>query len=93
VVATSADGGRVLISVTDNGEGLAGDDAAKLTERFARGQGSTGGVGGTRRFGLGLSLVREVAAAHGGSLTVAEAAGGGVLAVIDLPALSDVDHL
>lgn len=92
-VATSSEAGRVIISVTDNGEGLAGDDAAKLTERFARGQGSTGGVGGTRRFGLGLSLVREVAAAHGGSLTVAEAAGGGVRAVIDLPALSDVEHL
>ncbi len=93
VVATSACAGRVLISVTDNGEGLAGDDAAKLTERFARGQGSAGGVGGTRRFGLGLSLVREVAAAHGGSLTVAEADGGGVRAVIDLPRLIDVERV
>ncbi|MGS0685388.1 sensor histidine kinase [Nakamurella sp. GG22] len=93
VVASAADAGRVLISVTDNGEGLAGDDAAKLTERFARGQGSAGGVGGTRRFGLGLSLVREVAAAHGGALTLDEAQGGGVRAVIDLPTLTDMERL
>ena len=44
----------MLITVTDDGEGLAGDDADRLTERFARGQGSGGGVGGGRRFGLGL---------------------------------------
>jgi signal transduction histidine kinase len=78
VIVTTADhGDRVLITVTDDGEGLSGDDAARLTERFARGQSSIGGVGGGRRFGLGLSLVREVAAAHGGT---------GVRASIEVPA-------
>jgi signal transduction histidine kinase len=43
-------------------------------------------VGGARRFGLGLSLVREVATAHGGTLTLAGAPGAGVRATIDLPA-------
>jgi two-component system OmpR family sensor kinase len=86
VIETVARGHRVLISVTDDGEGLAGDDADRLTERFARGLGSGGGVGGARRFGLGLSLVREVATAHGGTLTLAGAPGAGVRATIDLPA-------
>ena len=86
VIATVATGPRVLITVTDDGEGLAGDDADRLTERFARGQGSGGGVGGGRRFGLGLSLVREVATAHGGVLTLIGAPGNGVRATIDLPA-------
>ncbi len=85
VIATVASGRRVLISVTDDGEGLGGDDADRLTERFARGLGSGGGVGGARRFGLGLSLVREVATAHGGTLTLVGSPGAGVRATIDLP--------
>jgi two-component system sensor histidine kinase TctE len=75
----------VLITVTDDGEGLAGDDADRLTERFARGLGSGGGVGGGRRFGLGLSLVREVATAHGGTFTLTEGSRGGAVATIELP--------
>jgi len=86
VITTVATGRRVLITVTDDGEGLGGDDADRLTERFARGLGSGGGVGGGRRFGLGLSLVREVATAHGGVLTLVGAPGAGVRATIDLPA-------
>ena len=89
VVAAEAVGARVLLSVTDTGTGLGGDDASRLTERFARGQAAPSGVGGGRRFGLGLSLVNEVAAAHGGTLSIADHPGGGVRAVIDLPALPD----
>ena len=86
IVATADSGDRVLITVTDDGEGLLGDDATRLTERFARGRGSVNGVGGGRRFGLGLSLVREVAAAHGGIFTLAAMPGSGVRATIELPA-------
>jgi two-component system, OmpR family, sensor kinase len=77
---------RVTLTVTDDGEGLGGDDAARLTERFARGAASVNGVGGGRRFGLGLSLVREVAAAHAGTFTLAPMPGSGARASIDLPA-------
>jgi two-component system OmpR family sensor kinase len=86
IVATRNGGDRVLVTITDDGEGLSGDDAARLTERFARGHGRVDGVGGGRRFGLGLSLVREVAAAHGGTFTLADGGGSGVRATIDLPA-------
>ncbi len=86
VIATGAVGDRVLITVTDDGEGLSDDDAERLTERFARGQASATRVGGGRRFGLGLSLVREVATAHGGTFFLAEQPGAGVRATIDLPA-------
>ncbi len=86
VIATVAAGDRVLITVTDDGEGLPDEDAERLTERFARGQASATRVGGGRRFGLGLSLVREVATAHGGTFTLAGRPGAGVRATIDLPA-------
>jgi signal transduction histidine kinase len=85
LISTVDRGDRVLITVTDDGEGLAGDDADRLTERFARGLGSGGGVGGGRRFGLGLSLVREVATAHGGTFTLTEGSRGGAVATIELP--------
>ena len=84
-VSTADVGSRVVVTVTDDGTGLAGDDAERLTERFARGQASPSGVGGGRRFGLGLSLVREVAAAHAGTFTLAAAPGSGAAAIIDLP--------
>lgn len=68
-VSTKDSGPWVLLIVSDDGEGLAGQDAERLTERFARGQAAGQGVAGSRRFGLGLSLAREVAAGHGGTLT------------------------
>ncbi len=83
VVAGAGD--RVLVSVTDSGEGLGGADPDELTRRFARGSRSPDGPGG-RRFGLGLALVREVAQAHGGTLRLGPGPAGGVRAEIDLPA-------
>ena len=85
VLAASALDGRVVLSVTDSGEGIAGLDAADLTRRFARGPGAADGPGG-RRFGLGLALVREVAVSHGGELSLRPASGGGARAEIALPA-------
>jgi signal transduction histidine kinase len=86
-VAANAGGDPVVVAVTDSGTGLGGENAERLTERFARGDDAPAGVGGGRRFGLGLSLVREVAAAHGGTLSLTEPPEGGVRAVIALPAL------
>ena len=54
-----------------------------LVEPFARGEQSrnraTGGAG------LGLSIAREIAEGEGGALTLANRAGGGLDAVIELP--------
>lgn len=92
-VSTKTSGPWVLLMVSDDGEGLAGQDAERLTERFARGQAAGQRVGGSRRFGLGLSLAREVAAAHGGTLTLTGTAPRGVCATLRLPeAAEDTDH-
>ncbi len=91
-VATADDGRGVLLIVSDDGEGLAGQDVERLTERFARGRESGSGVGGGRRFGLGLALAREVAAAHGGTLTLSGTPPPGVRATLRLPAVTPVDH-
>ncbi|HEY3688184.1 MAG TPA: HAMP domain-containing sensor histidine kinase [Streptosporangiaceae bacterium] len=74
--------GGVTLAVADDGAGLDPGEARHLMERFARGE-SAAGRG--RRFGLGLSLVREVVQAHGGTLTIAGAPGEGATFTVRLP--------
>ena len=61
--------GRIVISVADNGPGIAPEDREKVFVPFftTKRQGS----------GIGLTLVRQIAAAHGASVDVSETAGGG----------------
>lgn len=82
-LAATVDAARVVLSVTDTGEGLDGLDPEELTRRFARGPRSADGPGG-RRFGLGLALVREVAVAHGGELRLGPGPSGGARAEVVL---------
>ena len=66
-----ADGPR--LEVHDAGPGIPPDDRAHLFERFWRGRDRRGGAG------LGLAIVAEVAAQHGGSLSVEKSPLGGAL--------------
>ena len=79
-----ADGDRVRLNVSDDGPGLTEEQIRTLIEPFARGEESrnraTGGAG------LGLSIARDIAEGEGGELTLANRAGGGLDAVITLPA-------
>lgn len=62
VVETSAPSpALVAFAVTDSGTGLAPGDAERIFDRFQRATDSTGS-------GLGLSIARELVAAHGGSI-------------------------
>jgi signal transduction histidine kinase len=78
-------GGAVLISVADRGPGVPEDQREAIFERFhqvRRGRGRSGsGVG------LGLTICREIALAHRGTLWVADREGGGSLFTFALPAL------
>ena len=76
-------GSEVRIIVSDDGPGLTEDQIRTLVEPFARGEQSRNrATGGT---GLGLSIAREIAGGEGGTLTLANRAGGGLDAVIALP--------
>jgi two-component system, OmpR family, sensor kinase len=76
------DGGVELV-VEDDGPGVPRDVAPRLFERFVRGAGDRGGS-----FGLGLSIVRAVAEAHGGSVSLRDSSGGhGACFVVRLPGL------
>jgi two-component system sensor histidine kinase CreC len=75
--------GRVVVEVRDRGPGLPPYAAARVFERFfSLPRPDTG----KRSTGLGLALVKEVAALHGGAARLVNREGGGALASLDLPA-------
>lgn len=79
VAAAVLDDGRLAIDVTDNGPGLPDRARQHLFEPFT---GSTR-AGGT---GLGLVIVKDLIAAHGGEVTLGETGPGGTTFRIVLPA-------
>lgn len=79
-VALSRRDGCAILSVCDDGRGLA-DDPALLTGRFMRGA-NVGDVGGS---GLGLTIVAEVAAAHHGRFHLQPRDPEGTCAFLSLP--------
>jgi len=75
--------GEVLLSVADSGRGIAPGDVERIFDRFFRSWGQAGeDVGGA---GLGLSMVRWVAAAHGGRIEVQSKVGEGSIFRCHLP--------
>ncbi|GAC1434751.1 MAG: HAMP domain-containing sensor histidine kinase [Solirubrobacteraceae bacterium] len=74
-VAVAPEGDRWAVEVRDHGPGLPEVEARKLFERFWRAEGGRErGRGGA---GLGLAIVSEIVEAHGGSVSAANAPGGG----------------
>ncbi len=64
----SAGAGEVLVAVTDDGPGIDPDLGDEVFTRFARGD--TARTRAASGAGLGLSLARSIARAHGGDVTV-----------------------
>ena len=73
----------VVISVSDGGSGLQAADRARVFEPFYRPAGSAEADGG---WGLGLSIVRQIAERHSGSVVCQASPGGGAVFVATLPA-------
>ena len=70
-------------TVTDHGRGIPEKDLARVTDPFYMGDPSRSKQSGG--FGLGLALVKEIAAAHGGTLELTSRPGQGTVAKIRLP--------
>jgi two-component system sensor histidine kinase VanS len=85
-VTTSRQPGGAVLNVENTGETLSSDMVARFVEPFLR---------GTERIrtdhagvGLGLAIVNRITEAHGGTLTLAPRADGGLSATVQLPAAS-----
>lgn len=69
----------VVVTVSDEGPGLADEELARAFDRFWR---STNRQGGS---GLGLAIVRQVARASGGDAELQRCPDGGLAAIVSLP--------
>ncbi len=74
-------GAGATIEVEDTGPGISAHDLPRIWERLYRGDESRA----ERGLGLGLSLVRAIVSAHGGTVEVATRQGGGSTFSVHLP--------
>lgn len=79
-VGSAVQDGFVRLWVRDDGPGVPPADREKIFRRFLRGR-----SGGHEGAGLGLAIVRSIAEAHGGTVAVEDAPGGGACFVITIP--------
>jgi len=80
-VELSSEEGRLHLRVRDSGSGIEPSEVNRLFERFAR-LAKHGDVAGT---GLGLFVVKNVVAAHGGSIDVTSQPGAGTVFDVAFP--------
>ncbi|HTP45694.1 MAG TPA: sensor histidine kinase KdpD [Casimicrobiaceae bacterium] len=81
-ISAQAVPGHVVVEVADRGPGIPEGEEDRLFDKFYRLQREAAQSG----FGLGLALSRAIIAAHGGSITAANRAGGGAVFRFELPA-------
>ncbi len=81
IEVAAAGGDPVEISVRNSGPAIPEHEQARLFERFYRGS-EAHGIPGT---GIGLAIVRQIAEAHGGTLSVTSTAAEGTVFRMSLP--------
>ncbi|MHB8246055.1 MAG: HAMP domain-containing sensor histidine kinase [Acidimicrobiales bacterium] len=80
-VSVRPEGDSGLVVVSDTGIGIAVEDQGQVFERFFRGQNARGTSGS----GIGLAVVAELVAAHGGEVSLDSSAEAGTTITIELP--------
>jgi signal transduction histidine kinase len=81
-LSASIDGGRIIVDVADRGPGIPEGEIERIVAPFERLEPSRGrDAGGS---GLGLAIVKALAEHHGGSFTLANRPGGGIVARVIL---------
>ncbi|MEV6038250.1 ATP-binding protein [Nonomuraea sp. NPDC052116] len=76
----AVEGDKVIVTVTDDGDGIPPEDRERVFERFTRlAAARAKDKGGS---GLGLALCRDIAAAHDGTLTIADHSPGARFVVV-----------
>ncbi|HZE58977.1 MAG TPA: ATP-binding protein [Burkholderiales bacterium] len=70
-----------VLTVTDYGPGITPSELKKVFDPFYRGESGLG----TSGFGLGLAIAQRAVDAHGGAISAANVAGGGLQVEVELP--------
>lgn len=82
-IAVGEAGGKVSVSVRDHGQGIPQGERSRVFDPFYRPSGRPESAGG---WGLGLSLVRQIAGHHGATVHYEAPADGGARFVVEFPA-------
>lgn len=88
VLSAYPSGSSMVIVVDDNGRGLPAEEHEAVLGRFARG--STATAGGS---GLGLALVAQQAALHGGTIELSDGPMGGLRATLTVSTSADAEQV
>jgi signal transduction histidine kinase len=83
----TCENGRVAISVSDKGLGIAPHEQKRIFKKFVRA--ASAEVAGARGTGLGLTMVEHIVAAHGGQMHVESEPGVGSTFTILLPSAKE----
>jgi signal transduction histidine kinase len=82
-IAVGSRDGSAILTVSDDGPGIAPSERARVFGRFVRLDSDRARSGGGT--GLGLAIVAEVVAAHGGTVSIEDRPGGGTKMIVALP--------
>jgi signal transduction histidine kinase len=83
VLITSAAGpDGIVVEIADDGPGIPASERERVFSRFVRLEASREHASGSA--GLGLAIAREIATAHGATIVLTDAVGGGTLAVVTM---------
>jgi signal transduction histidine kinase len=82
-IAVGSRDGSAILTVSDDGSGIAPAERARVFGRFVRLDPDRARSGGGT--GLGLAIVAEIVAAHGGTVTIDDRPGGGTKMIVVLP--------
>jgi signal transduction histidine kinase len=81
-IAATVGAGALVVTVADEGEGIAPADLIRVFDRFYKGSRSNGS-------GLGLTIARNLVRAHGGDIRAESTLGRGTTMTVTLPTRSD----
>jgi len=85
-IVTTEDNNNTIITVTDNGVGIADEDLPHIFEDFYSGKARPEGE---RSSGVGLAITRRIIEAHDGTISVESTLGKGSAFNIQLPAIKN----
>jgi signal transduction histidine kinase len=78
-VRTTTEGGMAVVSVVDQGIGIAAGDLGRVFEKFFRGHNTRGGSG------LGLAIAERIVRMHGGTISIESEPQRGTCVTVRLP--------
>lgn len=90
VLAVEREGDDIVFSVSDQGIGISPEETSQVFEPFRRARSSRDAIPGT---GLGLSVARRIAEAHGGRIEVESTPGSGSTFRLRIPRGQPKSHL